>query len=126
MYLDEFSDFVKKLMQHNMHDGISNSLVHSSMGMSEESGEILGIVKKCLWYGKELDKAKAIEEAGDLIHYLQMFCNSLGITIEDLIITNMGKLNIRYPHGYSNLSAIHRDKEAEAKIFTGFVERLGI
>lgn len=124
MHLDEFSVFVAGLLQDDMHDGIGHDLMHSSIGISEEAGEILGIVKKCVWYGKEFDKVKAVEEAGDLLHYLQMFCNKIGITIEDLIVTNMSKLNIRYPSGYTDDCAIHRNKEAEAKIFTDFVEKV--
>ncbi|KKK47928.1 hypothetical protein LCGC14_3150260 [marine sediment metagenome] len=122
--MSEFSEFVDKLMPDKTHfRKASPSVVHASMGLSEESGEILGHVKKSLWYGKDLDKAEMAEEMGDCLHYFQMLCNSMDITIEELIETNMQKLNIRYPFGYTDRLAKFRDTEKEKKVFTDFVER---
>ena len=122
--MSKFSEFVDKLMSNKTHFRKAPfPVVHASMGLSEESGEILGHVKKALWYGKDLDKAEMVEEMGDCLHYFQMLCNSMDVTIEELIETNMQKLNIRYPLGYTDNHAKFRDKEKEKKVFTNFVER---
>jgi len=122
--MSEFSEFVDELMSDITHfRNAPPSVVHASMGLSEESGEILGNVKKALWYGKDFDKANMIEEMGDCLHYFQMLCNSMDVTIEELIETNMDKLRIRYPDGFTEACAKFRNKEAEKKVFTDFIER---
>ncbi len=120
--MNEFKEFVGDLTSRKMHDVVPNVLLHSSMGLSEEGGEILGLVKKSVWYGKEMNYALLIEEMGDALHYLQMMCNGIGVTFEDLINTNTAKLRLRYPEGFTTDKAIVRDKEAENKVFTDFIK----
>ena len=118
-----FSEFVENLMSRKTHfRKCPPALLHASMGLSEEAGEILGIAKKSMWYGKNLDKVNLLEEMGDSIHYFQMLCNSMNVTISEVIKLNMAKLQIRYPEGYSDNQAIYRDKTAETAVFTDFVK----
>lgn len=95
--------------------------IHGAMGLCTESAEILDLYKKGVFYGKNIYLTALLEELGDALHYLQMICNEHGFTIEDLIKTNMAKLKLRYPKGYSDKNAIHRDKEAERKVFVDFI-----
>ncbi len=122
MKSENFRKVVYALLNSNMHSEASNITVHGAMGVSEEAGEILGMVKKLLWYGKKLDESLMLEEMGDLLHYLTMLCNERDWTLEDLMETNAAKLKIRYPNGYNDITAIVRDKEAERKIFTDFLK----
>ncbi len=90
-----------------------NMLTHAAMGLSGEAGEFSDVIKAHVFYGKELDMPHAIEELGDIAFYLQAACNTLGLTLEEVIQANANKLGARYPTGgYTDADAIARkDKE---------------
>ena len=88
-------------------------LVHMSMGVSGEAGELLDAIKKYTMYQKELDLVNIIEEIGDIYFYLQGMEAALGLTREEILRRNIIKLNERYSEGsYSNEQAKARaDKQ---------------
>ena len=86
-----------------------DGLLHAAVGMSTEAGEVLDIVKKSWAFNKTMDMSKLAHEAGDLLFYLQFFCNLNAMTIDDLAELNMKKLRLRYPDGYT-------DKAAQARV----------
>lgn len=90
-----------------------NMLVHSAMGLSGEAGEYSDVIKAHVIYGKDLDKPHAIEELGDTAFYLQAACNTLGVTLEEVIQANANKLAARYTSlSYSDSDAIARKDKA--------------
>jgi len=91
-------------------------LTHAASGLCTESGEFLDMLKKHLNYGKEFDKANAIEELGDLMWYVAIACDELGVSIDDIMRINIDKLKKRYGEKYSDDKAINRDLESERKI----------
>lgn len=88
-------------------------LLHASIGISSEAGELLDAVKKHTIYGKPLDRENIIEELGDLEFYMAMMREQVGITRDAVLVLNMHKLNRRYNNGkYEDSAAIARkDKE---------------
>lgn len=87
--------------------------LHAAMGISGEAGELLDAVKKHVIYNKELDVDNAVEELGDIMFYVAMFCNELGLTMNDIIQVNRDKLNRRYNQGqYTDAQAIARADKA--------------
>lgn len=91
-------------------------LSHAASGLCTESGELLDMLKKHLNYGKEFDRANAIEELGDLLWYVAIACDELGVSIEDIMKINIDKLKARYGEKYSDDRAINRDLKAEREI----------
>jgi len=89
------------------------NLIHMSMGISGESGELLDAIKKHVIYRKPLDIENIIEELGDIEFYLEGFRQQLGISREQCLQANIAKLQKRYDSGkFSNDSAIARaDKQ---------------
>jgi len=84
-------------------------LIHMTMGISGEAGELLDAIKKHVMYGKELDRENIIEELGDLEFYMEGLRQGLGIKREDTIWHNINKLSVRYKdHNYSDEQAIAR------------------
>jgi len=79
--------------------------LHAAVGASGEAGELLDAVKKTWVYNKPLDIANVQEECGDLCFYIQMLCNQFGWSFNELMTTNMAKLEKRYPSGYSDAAA---------------------
>lgn len=96
-----------KKMPSSLHD-----MLHMTLGISGEAGELTDAVKKHFAYNKELDTANIIEELGDIVFYIQGFLNVIANPavqdLDDLIRTNTFKLRQRYPTGYSDADAIAR------------------
>lgn len=88
-------------------------LMHMSIGVSGEAGELLDAVKKKVIYRKDLDLENVIEELGDLEFYMEGLRQALGITREQCIAANIEKLGTRYKgYTYSNQGAQERaDKQ---------------
>lgn len=94
----------------------TNRLLHAGIGMSTEAGEFLDAIKKSAFYGKEIDKTNLIEEAGDILWYMAIFCAACEVSFEDLMYVNIQKLKKRYPGKWSKEKALKRDLEGERKI----------
>ncbi len=87
-------------------------LFHMASSAMGEAGELFDAVKKHAIYGKPIDKENVLEELGDVEFYLQGIRNEFGWSREDVIAANVLKLRARYPHGYTDKSAIERkDKQ---------------
>jgi NTP pyrophosphatase (non-canonical NTP hydrolase) len=101
-----YADFVKARFT-KRHLG-TEGLMHAAIGISGEAGELLDEIKKTWVYGKPLDRAKVIEELGDLEWYCEAMRQSLGITRDEVIAANVAKLEVRYPVAYSDELALAR------------------
>ena len=81
------------------------ALEYLTLGLTGEAGEIANKVKKFIRDGasKEEYLAKRIEigyEIGDVMWYIAQACIALDITMDDVIETNIEKLESRYPGGF--------------------------
>lgn len=114
----EYRDFVKSRMKPM--ETLQADLIHMTLGVAGEAGELVDAIKKHWVYGKPLDVGNVVEELGDLLFYIQGVLNivtSQGVlapkTLEDLMVANMNKLSKRYPTGYSDQAAIARADKQE-------------
>ena len=84
------------------------------MGLAGEMGEVIDIMKKHIYQGKELDITDVIEEVGDVLWYIANFCNVNNITMDECMESNIKKLRKRYPNGFTVKDANERkDKMGE-------------
>lgn len=90
-------------------------LLHAGMGLVTEAGEFLDALKKCYFYGKEVDLVNLREELGDILWYMAIAMDALGTTFEEEMDRVIRKLRRRYPSGFSDLDALDRDLDAERK-----------
>ena len=77
-------------------------LLTSAVGMSAEAGEFTEIVKKMVFQGKpwnEDNREHLIIELGDIMWYVAQATQALGISMEEVLDTNITKLSKRYPKG---------------------------
>ena len=103
-------------------DGADLDLLHWSLGLAGESGELVDAVKKYIFYRQEFDVVNVVEELGDILFYVSAVCETIGVSMDYVMLTNKEKLERRYPEGYSNEDAKERkDKQTEA--FIEAVER---
>jgi NTP pyrophosphatase (non-canonical NTP hydrolase) len=91
-------------------------LLHAAMGMETEVGEMMDQLKKHIFYAKPLDTVNLKEELGDLLWYVAIACDDLGITIEQVMDMVILKLRARYPERFTEYDAQNRDLEKEREI----------
>lgn len=94
----------------------SLDLLHASMGLVTEAGEFQDMLKKHVYYGKELDTVNLKEEIGDILWYCAIALNALDSSFEEVMETNINKLKARYPEKFTSDKAINRDLAKERKI----------
>ena len=87
-------------------DMLSNGV----MGLCGESGEVIDVVKKHLYQGHELDVNKIKDELGDVMWYVAEICESLDLSLDDVLEGNILKLKKRFKNGFSVIESINREE----------------
>ena len=91
-------------------------LLHGAMGLVTESAEFLDVMKKYLFYNRNIDTVNLREELGDLFWYLAILADELGeANFTNILQQNIAKLRVRYPEKFTEEQAQTRDLEAERK-----------
>lgn len=91
-------------------------LMTSAYGISAEAGEFTDIIKKVVWQGKNFNEENILKlkfELSDVLFYLQMACDALGTTIEEVRQMNFEKLSARYPEGTFTVNRSENRKEGD-------------
>lgn len=76
-------------------------LLNACLGLSGEVGEFNDEVKKIIFHEHEYNEDKLVKELGDICWYLALACDSLSISLSDVMAHNIEKLKKRYPEGFS-------------------------
>lgn len=78
---------------------------HIALGLTGEAGEVADVVKKGQYFGGAINFEKLEKECGDVLWYLQSFCNVLGLTLEQLAVKNIDDLCVKRPDlGYTPIN----------------------
>lgn len=75
-------------------------IFNACLGLSGEVGEFNDMIKKWVFHEKELDMEHAKKEAGDILWYVVMLCESFGWNMDEIMQMNVDKLKARYPEGF--------------------------
>ena len=67
-------------------------LLHATLGIASEAGELVDAVKKYVFYGAELDEVNLVEEIGDLQWYIATMLDELEVTMNEVLEKNIRKL----------------------------------
>ena len=97
-----FVDFADRIGELDREGANIERLLTSGVGINAEGGEFLEIVKKMVFQGKpwnEDNREHLIIELGDIMWYVAQATQSLGISMEEVLDTNIRKLSKRYPKG---------------------------
>jgi NTP pyrophosphatase (non-canonical NTP hydrolase) len=82
-----------------------------AIGLAEEAGEVLGLLKKHVFHKHELNREKMLKELGDVRWYFELICTALNTTIDEIEEVNIKKTTERYPEGFTPEKSINRKKE---------------
>ena len=88
-------------------------ILNGVMGLNGEAGECIDIVKKNLFQGHPLDTDKLIDELGDVLWYVAITADGIGVQLEDIMQHNIDKLRKRYPDGFDVERSVHRETDKE-------------
>ena len=75
-------------------------LILTALGIAGESGEVVDALKKVLYHSHELNVTELGKEIGDLLWYMVLLCDTVGLRLDDVMQANVEKLQKRYPQGF--------------------------
>jgi len=108
----DYNDFVNCLRAHSKDDNKLMDMLHCSVGISGEAGELLDHMKKAMWQGHNIDLDYLVLELGDILFYFTSMCNCIGVDIDIIRKKNIEKLRIRYPDRvFDSERSIHRNEK---------------
>lgn len=84
----------------------------AALGLCGEAGEFADLLKKHLYHGHPLIHDRATKELGDVLWYVALACERLGVSLEAVARANIEKLLKRYPEGFSTKASLARADEA--------------
>ena len=102
---DASKDFVSladRMVERDGEGANIERLLTAGVGINAEGGEFLEIIKKMIFQGKpwnDANKEHLIIELGDLLWYVAQATQALGVSFDDVVATNVRKLEKRYPGG---------------------------
>lgn len=88
----------------------TDSLMEGALGLAGEAGEVTDLIKKILCQGHLLDPALIAEELGDVMWYVALIAETIGETVDGIMLRNVQKLTLRYPDGFDESRSRERDK----------------
>lgn len=95
----EFNEYQNKAWETAIYPNKGNNLVYPMLGLGGESGEVLEKMKKIIRDENQTitdeKKEELKKELGDVFWYLAAICKELGVPLEEVIQTNLKKLESR-------------------------------
>jgi NTP pyrophosphatase (non-canonical NTP hydrolase) len=97
-----FVDFADRIGELDREGANIERLLTAGVGINAEGGEFLEIIKKMVFQGKPWNsdnREHLIIELGDIMWYVAQATIALGISFDEVLATNVKKLEKRYPGG---------------------------
>ena len=98
----DFVNLADRMVELDREGANIERLLTAGVGINAEGGEFLEIVKKMIFQGtpwNDANKHHLVTELGDLMWYVTQACMALDVSMEDVVATNVKKLEKRYPGG---------------------------
>lgn len=113
MNLDDYSkQALTTLTPGHEYGDISPELMGQVLGLSDESGEVLGKFKKIIrdkqGIMSDADKKEIVKELGDVLWYVSVISHLLGYSLDDVAKMNLEKLASRQSRGQLHGSGDNR------------------
>ncbi|GGH98987.1 nucleoside triphosphate pyrophosphohydrolase family protein [Mammaliicoccus vitulinus] len=107
MELNEYQQLALRTMSDIRRDP-EQSLINGALGLTGEAGEVADIVKKHVFHGHELDEQELKKELGDVLWYIACCAKALDMDLNDIAMSNIAKLEKRYPNGFTKEDSLNR------------------
>ena len=83
------------------HTDFKDEALDYSIGLCEETGEVMNHIKHKFWGSESIDRNKFAKEIGDVLWYLSALCTLFNLDLEAIAKLNIEKLEYRFKDGYS-------------------------
>lgn len=108
----DFKEYQEKSRKTALYPKIGESYIYPALGLGDESGEVLGKIKK-VFRDKDgvLDddtKSALKKELGDVLWYLSQLSTELGLSLDEIAQANIEKLRSRMDRGVLHGSGDNR------------------
>lgn len=100
------------------HESKKDEILNWAIGLSEEVGEVMNLLKHRFWASEDLSKEELAKEAGDVLWYLSALCTSLDVDLDTAAQINIAKLQHRHGKEFSKEGSIARHAKEEAFVNT--------
>ena len=111
---DEYKEYVGDSINDVPIKNELEGLMGLTGGLVTESSEVFDIVRKKIYFGKDIDRLDLIMEMGDLLFFFIGTAKLLDIDVELISDINRRKLELRYPMGRNvKYGVINKEKEKE-------------
>lgn len=99
----DFSEYQQKARHTAAYPVIGQAVIYPTLGLANEAGEVAGKIKK-IFRDKggaitEPDRVALGAELGDVLWYLAQVATELGLSLEEIAIHNIAKLQDRRARG---------------------------
>jgi NTP pyrophosphatase (non-canonical NTP hydrolase) len=99
-----FNDYQKRAITTNLaKDDQLKELMQQVLGLGDEAGEVLALFKKWIRDNDaditKLDTKSVAKELGDILWYIAVVADDLGIALDDIASINLEKLRSRKERG---------------------------
>ena len=108
MELDVYQQLSRRTMTRDPALTLEQSLANFALGIAGEGGEIADYLKKVVFHGHPLDRARLADELGDVLWYLAALASTTGLSLGEIAEGNVAKLRRRYPEGFSQSDSLRR------------------
>jgi len=97
MTFDEYQTAARRTTNPALND--RDRVLDAAAGLSEEAGELLGLLRKRAFQAREVPEAALREELGDALWCLAITADALGLRLEEVATANITKLERRHRDG---------------------------
>jgi NTP pyrophosphatase (non-canonical NTP hydrolase) len=99
----KFNEYQKESRKTAVYKDQGHNYIYPLLGLAGESGEVVEKFKKMIRNndGVMTDEIKESikKELGDLLWYVAQICTEIGIELDDVVVTNLEKLQSRSKRG---------------------------
>lgn len=94
-----FDEYQKQSRKTAKYPNIGNNFIYPTLGLAGESGEVAEKIKK-VWRDNncqinEVEKREVTKELGDVMWYLSQLATELNLSLENIALFNLQKINLR-------------------------------
>jgi NTP pyrophosphatase (non-canonical NTP hydrolase) len=107
--MNTFDEYQEQAVETSCTKGatVETIMMHCMLGLTGEVGEIAELIKK-EWFHQHARAWNSIrEEIGDVLWYLAVLADGMGVKLSDLAEDNIVKLRKRYPDGFDRERSKH-------------------
>jgi NTP pyrophosphatase (non-canonical NTP hydrolase) len=108
MELDSYQEQARRTMNNGPALSVEQRLANFALGVAGESGEVADYLKKVVFHGHPLDRARLADELGDVLWYIAALASAAELTMSEIAAGNVTKLRRRYPEGFSEADSLRR------------------